>query len=154
MKPMHVFLTVAALAAVACGKKANDQSTKVGEKVADSMGMPAHQGMQMDGTMKTMMPMMQAQVDSMMRMSPGQMSQTMATHERMMTEMMDRMGSEMRGMKMTGGPGWNALSDSVKQDLAELPGLTGQALTARMREHAGRVRRLMVMHERMLKGMH
>jgi hypothetical protein len=148
MKPMHVFLTVAGLAVVACGRKANDQSTRTSERAADSTGM-GHQGMQMGGRM----PMMQAHMDSMMRMSPAQMSQMMATHERRMSEMMDRMGSEMRGMKMTGDPTWNALSDSVKQDLAELPGLSGQALSARMREHAGRVRRLMMMHERMMKEM-
>jgi hypothetical protein len=89
----------------------------------------------------------------MMRMSPGQMSQTMATHERMMSEMMDRMGSDMREMNMTADPQWNALSDSVKQDLAELPGLRGQARVAKLQEPAGRIRRLMMMHERMMKGM-
>jgi hypothetical protein len=150
MKPMHVFLIVAGLAVVACGKKADDQSTKASEKPAESTGMGEHQGMRMGSNM----PMMQAHMDSMMRMAPGQMSQMIATHERMMSQMMDQMGSEMRQMKMSENREWSALTDSVKQDLAELPSLKGQTLSARMRAHADRVRRLIAAHEQMMKGMH
>jgi hypothetical protein len=81
------------------------------------------------------------------------MSGMMASHERMMSQMMDQMGGEMRQMKMSETPGWSALRDSVKQDLAELPSLKGQALSTRMRAHASRVRRLMAAHEQMMKGM-
>ena len=42
-------------------------------------------------------------------------------------------------------------ADSVKQDLAELPNLRGQALSARIRAHADRVKRLFAMHEKMLQ---
>jgi hypothetical protein len=97
--------------------------------------------------------MMQAHVDSMMKMSPDQMSGLMARHERMMSQMMDQMGGEMRQMKIADSPEWSALTDSVKQDLAELPSLNGQALSARMRAHAGRVQRLIAAHEQMMKGM-
>lgn len=45
----------------------------------------------------------------------------------------------------------NALVDSVKADLAELPGLKGQALAAKMKAHAGRVERLMAMHKGLMK---
>ena len=47
---------------------------------------------------------------------------------------------------------WSALTDSVKQ--AELPSLKGQALSARMRAHADRVRRLIAAHEQIMKSMH
>jgi len=97
---------------------------------------------------------MQAHTDSMMRMNPEQMSRMMATHERMMSQMMDQMGSEMREMKMSQTPEWSALTDSVKQDLADLPNLKGQALSSRVRAHAARVRRLITSHEQMMKGMH
>jgi hypothetical protein len=103
-------------------------------------GMP---GMQM-------MAGMRAHLDSMMRMSPQQMQAMMATHEAMMSQMLDRMGMDMRGMHMAGSREWNALGDSVKQDLAELPNLKGRALAARMRAHAARVARLMAMHEEMM----
>jgi hypothetical protein len=93
-------------------------------------------------------------MDSMMRMNPDQMSGMMAKHERMMSQMMDQMGGEMRQMKMAETPEWSALTDSVKQDLADLPNLKGQSLSARMRLHADRVQRLMKAHEQMMKGMH
>jgi non-ribosomal peptide synthetase component F len=59
----------------------------------------------------------------------------------------------MRQMKMAGTPEWSALTDSVKQDLAELPSFKAQALSARMQAHAGRVQRLIAAHEGMMKGM-
>jgi hypothetical protein len=98
--------------------------------------------------------MMRAHMDSMMRMSPEQMSRMMAKHDRIMSEMMDQMGGEMRQMKMSESREWGALTDSVKQDLAELPSLKGQALSTRMRAHAARVQRLMTSHEQMMQGMH
>jgi hypothetical protein len=67
-----------------------------------------------------------------------------------MSQMMDGMGSDMRGMKMSATPEWTALTDSVKEDLAELSNLKGQALSARMQAHADRVRRLLAMHEQMM----
>ena len=124
--------------------------------ISDTGGMMAHMdsggmaGMDMGGT--RMMTEMRAHIDSMMRMSPQQMQAMMASHEAMMSQMMDRMGSEMRGMNMPGPPEWTALTDSVKQDLAELPALKGQALTDRMRAHSQRVRRLMAAHQQMMKG--
>lgn len=105
-------------------------------------GMPM-QGMQM-------MAGMRAHMDSVMRMSPEQMQAMMARHQGVMSGMLDTMGSEMRGMNMPGTPEWNALTDSVKQDLAELPGLKGQELSARVRAHAGRVERLLALHRQMM----
>lgn len=71
----------------------------------------------------------------------------------MMSQMMDQMGSDMRQMKMSETPQWSALTDSVKQDLAELPSLKGHTLSTRMRAHADRMRRLIAAHEQMMKGM-
>jgi hypothetical protein len=109
-------------------------------------------GMQMQGM--EMMPQMRAHVDSMAGMSPQQMQAMMGNHQAMMSQMMDRMGADMRGMNMSSSPEWTALTDSVKQDLAELSALKGQQLSARMRAHADRVRRLIDTHEQMMKGMH
>lgn len=97
-----------------------------------------------------MMSGMRAHMDSMRRMSPQQMQAMMAMHQGMMSRMMDGMGADMRGMRMSGGPEWAALTDSVKADLAELTNLRGQALAARMRAHADRVQRLLAMHQKMM----
>lgn len=118
------------------------------------MGMDSmHQGMKgMSGMgMSGMMPMMQAHMDSMGRMSPERMRAMMARHQDMASRMMDGMGADMRGMKMTPDAGWTALSDSVRQDLAELPALSGKALEARVKGHVDRMRRLMARHEAMMK---
>ena len=52
---------------------------------------------------------------------------------------------------MSSTPQWTALSDSVKLDLTELPNLKRQQLSARVRAHAERVRRLIAMHEAMMR---
>lgn len=46
---------------------------------------------------------------------------------------------------------WAALADSVRQDLADLPGQTGAAPETRMQAHIARVRRMLVMHEGMMQ---
>jgi hypothetical protein len=151
MRTTYLAMIGGLLVSAACSKPAKE------EPAAD-----AHPGMAMDsGHMRGMgmesagmMPRMQAHMDSMMRMSPEQMSSMMTKHERMMSQMMDQMGGEMRQMKMEENPEWSALSDSVKQDLAELPSLKGRALSDRMRAHADRVRRLLRAHDQMMKGMH
>lgn len=156
MRRSHWALALGALAVVGgCGggdagiERAPGTGGMMGHMDSGGMGMG---GMPMPGMQ--MMPQMRAHLDSMMPMSPQQMQAMMAMHQDMTSRMMDGMGADMRGMKMAGSPEWTALSDSVKQDLAELPNLKGQQLSTRMRAHADRVRRLITMHEQMLKQMH
>jgi len=125
----------------------DDTSGRMGHM--DSGGMT---GMNMPGI--EMMAQMRTHMDSMAGMSPQQMQAMMSRHQAMMSQMLDRMGTDMRGMKMSSTTEWTALTDSVKQDLAELPDLKGQALSARMRAHADRVRRLIAAQEEMMKQMH
>jgi hypothetical protein len=95
--------------------------------------------------------MMQAHIDSMTRMSPEQMRAMMNAHQSMTSQMLDAMGADMLAMHMAPDSGWAALRDSVRRDLADLPGLSGQPLKARMEAHAERMRRLMAMHQAMMK---
>lgn len=161
MKALNGAMIVGLMASAACSRPKEEPAAESPRGMAMDSGQM--RGMSMDsGQMRGMsgmegagmMPMMQAHMDSMMRMKPEQMAQMMAGHERMMSQMMDQMGSEMRQTKMAETPEWSALTDSVKQDMAELPSLKGQALSARMRAHADRVQRLMRAHEQMMKGMH
>jgi hypothetical protein len=157
MRPMLWVLSVAMVALAAC--KGKDQSAEQ----AQPAGQQGMSGMNMDSMpmggdhmgmgSSNAMPMMRAHMDSMMGMSPEQMSGMMAAHEQMMSQMMDRMGADMRGMNMSGDAKWNALTDSVKADLADLPGVHGKELSARMKAHTARVQRLIAMHEGMMKGM-
>jgi hypothetical protein len=148
MRMIYGGLVVGGLVVAGCGgdrPERNDHSGTMGHMDSGNMDMD---GMNMPGMQ--MMPQMRAHMDSMMRMSPQQMQGMIAMHEQMMSRMMDGLGSDMRGMKMSGAPEWNALTDSVKRDLADLPNLKGQALSTRMRAHGDRVKRLIAMHEQMM----
>ena len=152
----HWALLIGALALAGCGRRGDraeatrDTGGMMGRMDSGGMGM-GHMdsgGMGMGGM--NMMSGMRAHMDSMMRMSPQQMQAMMPKHEQMMSGMMDGMGSDMRGMNMSDSAEWSALSDSVKNDLADLPNLKGQQLSARMRAHAERVKRLIAMHQKMM----
>jgi hypothetical protein len=152
MRISHWVLVIGGLALASCGREGERAERRDTSEMAGHMDSGDMSGMNMGGTQ--MMPQMRAHMDSMARMSPGQMQAMMASHQAMMSQMMDRMGADMRGMKMSSPPEWTALMDSVKLDLAELPNLKGQALSARMRAHADRVRRAIAAHEKMMQGMH
>ena len=156
MRSMLWILSVGAIAVAACkgGERPAERAQPAGQQPMGGMSMDSMQmgGNRMGMAGPGMMPMMRAHMDSMMRMSPGQMSAMMAAHDRMMSQMMDRMGADMLSMKMSGDAKWNSLVDSVKADLAELSGLQGKELSARMKAHADRVQRLLVMHEGMMQG--
>ena len=149
-------LSVGVIAVAGCKGKdqAAERAQAAGQQVMGGMTMDSmpmgggHVGMGGSGVM----PMMRVHMDSMMRMSPEQMSGMMAAHDRMMSQMMDRMGADMRSMHMSADAKWNSLVDSVNADLADLPSLQGKELSARMTAHADRVRRLLAMHEGMMKG--
>ena len=152
----HWALLIGALALAGCGRRGDraeatrDTGGMMGRMDSGGMGM-GHMdsgGMGMGGM--NMMSGMRAHMDSMMRMSPQQMQAMMPKHEQMMSGMMDGMGSDMRGMNMSDSAEWSALSDSVKNDLADLPNLKGQQLSARMRANAERVKRLIAMHQKMM----
>jgi hypothetical protein len=149
MKPGRWLTLVGVVLVAGCGGGREEQADDgmEGMKGMDTAG--GTQGMAMPGLQ--MMPMMRAHMDSMVGMSPQQMQAMMARHQDMMSRMMDGMGSDMRGMNMTASAEWTALTDSVKRDLADLPGLDGQPLADRMRDHTERVRRLITMHEGMIK---
>jgi hypothetical protein len=136
-------MIVAALGGVGCVKK-EAPADQVVDTVSTTAAPMAMQGMQM-------MPAMQAHLDSMASMTPAQMSAAMAAHQDLTSRMMDAMGAEMRGMGMQPDSAWSALGDSLRYDLAELPGLSGATLKARMDTHAGRLKRMMVLHEQMMK---
>jgi hypothetical protein len=159
MRMSHWAVLVGATAIAACGGggdhagQPHDSAGMMGHMDSGGMGHMDSVGMSMGGMRMPsmdMMPRMRAHMDSMTGMSPQQMQGMMAAHERTMSQMMDAMGADMRGMNMSATPEWSSLMDSVKQDLAELPGLKGQELSARMRGHTDRAKRLMAMHEQMM----
>lgn len=132
------------LVTTACGKKPGAPAA-----VGDSAG--AMGGMQMTMQGVEMIPQMRAHLDSLGAMSPAGMAAAMAAHQDRASRLMDAMGTDMRGMNMQPDAAWTALGDSLKQDLADLPGLSGEAFKSRVQAHIGRMQRMMAMHEGMMK---
>jgi len=137
----------AALVAGACGdnEKTERQATPGMSNLPGMPGMPAM-------PMKTMdlMPAVRAHLDSVAGMSAQAATGRLAAHDALMSQMLDAMGADMTNMGMQADAGWTALADSVRRDLAELPGLSGRGLEARLRSHVERVRRLLGRHEEMI----
>lgn len=136
------------------GDKPGDTGTKAPRS---ETGMMYNRGMDSSGMPMSGMPglglmtAMRSLMDSIAGMSPAQMQARMAAHRALSSQMMDAMGADIRSRHMTPGAGWSALGDSVRQDLAELPALSGAALQTRMRAHLDRMRRLMGQHESMMR---
>lgn len=145
MRASTALLLMAALALGGCGKKPEPARTG-GTDSATGMA-----GMQMGMAGKDLIPAMQKHLDSLATMTPAQMAEAMTAHQDLSSRLMDGMGADMRSMGMAPDSAWTAVSDSVRRDLAELPTLSGDGLKRRMAAHIGRMRRLMVMHEGMVK---
>lgn len=126
------------------GKQEGAQRIATDSSVAQrSMAMPAPGA--------ALMAAMGSHLDSVAVMAPTQMVTAMAAHQDLAARVMDAMGSDMRAMNMAPDSAWSALSDSLRQDLATLPGLTAPALKSRMTAHIDRMRRMMAMHQEMMK---
>jgi hypothetical protein len=147
MTTLRWLLLIGLAGAGACGKRADTAEASD----APQMGAMPMGNMAMDMKSMPLMGMMQAHMDSMTRMSPEQMRATMNAHQSMTSQMLDAMGADMMAMHMAPDSAWSTLSDSVRRDLADLPGLSGQPLKARMEAHAARMQRLMAMHQAMMK---
>ena len=139
----HAVALVVVLALVGCGRKPGAPAA------ADSTGAMAGMPMQMAGM--ELMPVMRAHLDSLDALTPEEIQARMTAHQDLAARMMDAMGADMRGMGMAPDSAWTALGDSLRQDLAALPGLTGGALTDRVRAHGARMRRILALHEGMMR---
>lgn len=108
-------------------------------------GMGGMMGMAMMDSMQVHMRMMDG-------MRPDQMKAMLPRHRQMVGNMLSQMNSEMRSMNMTATPAWNALVDSVRQDLIRMPAMNAAQLNAMMAAHSARMMRLMQMHQQMMGG--
>ncbi len=145
MRIISGVLAIGAVALAACDTKPQTVPAPPPGANEQMGGMPmAMQGMQM-------MPMVRAHLDSVAIMPPTRMAAMMASHQDLMSRMMDAMGADMRGMHMQADTAWATLSDSLRQDLADLPSLAGARLKTRMQAHVGRMQRMMAMHGGMMK---
>ena len=145
MRELRLLPIVALALIVSCEKKVGDDTTA--GQAQDTT--PAAVPMAMPGV--EMIPVMRAHLDSMGAMLPTDLAGSMTAHQDLTSRTMDAMGADMRGMGMHPDSMWSALGDSLRRDLAELPALSGAGLRDRMNAHADRLRRMMAMHEGMMR---
>ncbi|MGH7576871.1 MAG: hypothetical protein ACREM1_17315 [Longimicrobiales bacterium] len=148
-------LTLAAAGVVAaCGgpgaqEDAGTEGDAAGAEEAPMPGMPGMQGMQDRG----MMDEMQAHMQMMQNMSADNMMGMMPEHRQMVANMLAQMNRDMGDMNRETDTAWDATVDSLRQDLARMPEMSGQELQEFMPEHHRRVMSLMDMHRRMMGSM-
>ena len=136
---------------------ATDSSTAAATATPESGGMQGMPGMQGTGGMRGGMAGMMGQMQSHMRMmetpNGDSLKGMLPMHRQMTANMLSEMNREMRGMNMSGDAAWTATIDSVRQDLVNLPEMSGAELSTFMPAHHRRVMRLMEAHTAMMKNM-
>lgn len=110
----------------ACG----GEQRQAGQSEGAQQGRMEGMAMRMPST--DMLPSVRAYRDSVVRAEPGELPGMVAGHRDRMEQMLAAMDQDMRAMNMTAD---------------------GETLVLRMRAHAGQIRRLLEMHERMMGQM-
>lgn len=136
--------------ASACGGQ--DAAPESASDSSAQSGMQGMQGMENSGA-PNMMAQVRAHMDSMGAMDAQRVKDQMPGHRQMIGNMLSEFGREMREMSMPADAAWNALADSVRQDLTTMPELDGAGVQAMMPAHQQRIARLMQMHDGMMKAM-
>jgi hypothetical protein len=156
----YIVSTLALVAMVACGNAA-DQSTAdeaapvaAPAAVVDSPPMPGHvmpnQAMGSGALMAQMRQHM-----TMMQANHPDTGQAAMVMYRMGAQMLAQMEMDVSAMKLPADPRWSALLDSVRQDMATMPGMRGGMMpgqgrgmmSEQMTAHRDRVMRLMDLHQ-------
>jgi hypothetical protein len=114
-------------------------------------GMPDMSGGQMGNMMgAATMDSMQTHLTTIDSVSADRMKAMLPMHRQMVANMLSRMNSEMRQMNMSADAGWTATIDSVRQDLINMPEMSGSQLKTVMPAHGARVLRLLNEHRAMM----
>ena len=132
----------------ACGgePRSSAESQAGQQPSTEGMAMPRMQMPSLDRV-----PALRAYLDTLASAEPAVLALQVADHGARIEGMLAAMSQDMKAMNMTADAAWRALEDSVRADLQRIPQLSGEELVLLMRAHAGRMRRLLQMHEAMMK---
>ncbi|MEO8623743.1 MAG: hypothetical protein ABI625_21870 [bacterium] len=169
MKTVHVlsYLSAAALAAslFACtqaGGKTSADSAAASARAGSLEGPMQGNGSAMMGraggmgsiramtTGAAVSDSMETSLRAMDRMSAAQIAAAFPAHSHAAATMLSRMSAEVDGMHMSSNMSWGATSDSIRQDLSHMAGLTGAQMHAAMPAYHARMTRLMGMHGQLM----
>lgn len=143
--------------AAACngGAREEEVAQDTATAAATTSGMEGMQGMQgMDmGGGKDMMQEMHAHMQTVEGAQDDSLPHHAAMHRQMAGNILAQMNRDMQQMNMAADPKWNALVDSVRQDLSRMPEWSPPEMRSAMSAHMSRMRRLMEIHSGMMKNM-
>jgi len=142
-----ILLGLSVVGAACGGEPRPSAESQAGQQPStDGMSMA---GMQMPSLDR--LPALRAYLDTLASAEPAVLALQAADHGARIEQMLAAMNRDMKAMNMTADVAWRALEDSVRADLQRIPQLSGEELVLLMRAHAGRMRRLLQMHEAMMK---
>lgn len=113
---------------------------------ADTAGTPMHTMPSRAVGSGTMMEEMRATMRAMQSASGDSLRAAIPMHRQMASDMLAQMNKEMADMKMPADASWSGLMDSLRQDLARMPGMSAGEVATLMPAHQGRLTRLMDLH--------
>ena len=140
-----------ALLLAACER--GGQATPTADTVAAADSHAAHGAGGMVMPSGAMMEHMRSRLRAEERISGDSLRGSLPAHRQEAANLVAQLNKEMRDMNMAPDAAWQALTDSVRQDLTRLPDLGTPELAQAMPEHRARLERLMAMHETMMRGM-
>ncbi|MDQ2667109.1 MAG: hypothetical protein M3Z05_14005 [Gemmatimonadota bacterium] len=93
---------------------------------------------------------METRLRAMDGMSATQIAAAFPAHRQAAGAMLSRMSADVQGMPMAKNMNWGATTDSIRQDLSHMAGLTGAQMNAAMPAYHARMTRMMGMHGQMM----
>jgi mono/diheme cytochrome c family protein len=93
---------------------------------------------------------METRLRAMDGMSATQIATAFPSHRQAAGAMLSRMSADVRGRPMSPNMNWGATTDSIRQDLSHMAGLTGAQMNAAMPAYHARMTRVMSMHGQMM----
>ena len=148
----HLFKLVMLTAMVAACSR-GEQGTPADTTVAAPEPRASNGAGSMEMPSGAMMTQMRARLRAQEGLSGDSLRAALPTHRQQAANLVAQLNTEMRGMNMAPDAAWQALTDSVRQDLTRLPDVGAAELGQMMTGHRARLERLMTMHETMMKGM-
>ncbi|CAN5269731.1 hypothetical protein BH09GEM1_BH09GEM1_47100 [soil metagenome] len=124
------------------GPMQGDGSTMMG----GAGGMGSMSGMAGAGVSDSM----ETRLRTMDGMSASQIAAAFPAHSQAAGSMLSRMSADVQGMHMSPNMSWGATTDSIRQDLSHMAGMTGAQMNAAMPAYHARMTRLMGMHGQMM----
>lgn len=127
------------------GPTQGDRSTMMGG-TGGMASMASMAGMTSAGALDSM----ETRLRTMDVMSAAQIQAALPAHSRVAGDMLSRMSADVQAMHMSPNTSWSATTDSIRQDLSHMAGLTGAPMKAAMPAYHARMTRLMDMHRQMM----